>query len=336
MPSATCTRRWGGGMSCVGRTRRCESVSVDHMGKVPGVCVGQHWRYRVQASEAGVHRTIVSGIHGSSTKGCFSICLSGGYEDDVDDGDEVLYTGSGGRDLSGNKRTAKQSRDQTLERGNLALAINCFAHDECPDCTVKKACGYCLSRWREGRPIRVCRSYKNKSPYAPTRGVRYDGIYKVVDYWPEKGVSGFVVYRYKLRRDDDEPAPWSPEGKKRVEQWHLDAIDDDDDDAPAEQRPPNTEGATEPAASQKQREEEQEKEQQAIKCRVVSSLIDMGFPLASIAAAVKVAVAGRAYPSEEAMAREVVQCLVRTSYVKAEVKQQAPEEEQQREYASTQ
>ncbi len=33
--------------------------------------------------------------------------LSGGYEDDKDEGEWFLYTGSGGRDLSGNKRTNK-------------------------------------------------------------------------------------------------------------------------------------------------------------------------------------------------------------------------------------
>ena len=35
-----------------------------------------------------------------------------------DDGDEFTYTGSGGRDLSGNKRTAEQSFDQTLTKTN--------------------------------------------------------------------------------------------------------------------------------------------------------------------------------------------------------------------------
>ena len=35
-----------------------------------------------------------------------------------DNGDSFLYTGSGGRDLSGNKRTAEQSCDQTLTRMN--------------------------------------------------------------------------------------------------------------------------------------------------------------------------------------------------------------------------
>ena len=35
-----------------------------------------------------------------------------------DNGKEFYYTGSGGRDLSGNKRTAEQSCDQQLTRMN--------------------------------------------------------------------------------------------------------------------------------------------------------------------------------------------------------------------------
>ena len=69
-------------------------------------------------SEAGVHRPHVAGIHGREDEGAYSIVLSGGYEDDEDDGDQFTYTGSGGRDLSGNKRTAEQSCDQTLTRMN--------------------------------------------------------------------------------------------------------------------------------------------------------------------------------------------------------------------------
>lgn len=45
---------------------------------------------------------------------------------------------------------------------------------------------------------------------------RYDGIYKVVKYYPQKGKSGFSVWRYVLRRDDPSPAPWTREGKKRI------------------------------------------------------------------------------------------------------------------------
>ena len=36
----------------------------------------------VQASESGVHRPQVAGIHGRDSEGAYSIVLSGGYEDD--------------------------------------------------------------------------------------------------------------------------------------------------------------------------------------------------------------------------------------------------------------
>ena len=38
----------------------------------------------------GVHAVTVAGIHGSKKTGAYSVCLSGGYEDDSDDGD-FLY-----------------------------------------------------------------------------------------------------------------------------------------------------------------------------------------------------------------------------------------------------
>lgn len=105
-------------MACVGRTKKCNIVPSNHFGPIPGVEVGTTWLFRIQVSEAGIHRPPVGGIHGRDNQGAFSIVLSGGYEDDVDNGDEFLYTGSGGRDLSGNKRTALQSCDQELTRYN--------------------------------------------------------------------------------------------------------------------------------------------------------------------------------------------------------------------------
>ncbi len=50
----------------------------------------------------------------------------------------------------------------------------------------------------------VVRNYKGrkKSVYAPKEGNRYDGIYKVVKYWPEKNKNGFIVWKYLFRRDE--------------------------------------------------------------------------------------------------------------------------------------
>uniref|UniRef100_A0A673J7U6 E3 ubiquitin-protein ligase UHRF n=1 Tax=Sinocyclocheilus rhinocerous TaxID=307959 RepID=A0A673J7U6_9TELE len=171
---------------------------------------------RLIVSESGIHRPHVAGIHGRSNDGAYSLVLAGGYEDDVDDGNEFTYTGSGGRDLSGNKRTAEQSCDQKLTNMNRALALNCNA-------TVNEKEGAEAKDWKAGKPVRVVRSSKGRkhSKYSPEDGNRYDGIYKVVKYWPEKGKSGFLVWRYLLKRNDDEPAPWTRDGKERIKKLGL-------------------------------------------------------------------------------------------------------------------
>ncbi|XP_015183118.1 PREDICTED: E3 ubiquitin-protein ligase UHRF1-like isoform X2 [Polistes dominula] len=209
-------RDWGKGMACVGRTKECSLVPPNHRGPIPGVEVGTCWIYRVQVSEVGVHRPHIAGIHGRETDCAYSIVLSGGYEDDIDNGDEFMYTGSGGRDLSGNKRTAEQSCDQTLTRMNKALALNCNAK-------LDPVNGATAEDWKGGIPVRVVRNFKlaKHSKYAPKEGNRYDGIYKVVKYYPDTGKSGFRVWRYLLRRDDPAPAPWTREGKSRIKSLGL-------------------------------------------------------------------------------------------------------------------
>ncbi|CAH0547983.1 unnamed protein product [Brassicogethes aeneus] len=202
-------RDWGKGMACVGRTKECTIVSKNHYGPVPGVEVGTCWKFRLQVSEAGIHRPHVAGIHGRETDGAYSLVLSGGYEDDVDNGEEFFYTGSGGRDLSGNKRVNDQSCDQKLTRMNKALALNCYAKFNDKE-------GAESADWKKGKPVRVVRNYKlaKHSKYAPKEGNRYDGIYKVLKYYPEKGKSGFIVWRYLLRRDDASSAPWEQGGQE--------------------------------------------------------------------------------------------------------------------------
>merc|ERR1711913_88840 len=102
--------------------------------------------------------------------------------------------------------------------GNKALALNVNA----------KFCetGAEAEDWQGGKPVRVIRNAKGRkhSKYAPEEGNRYDGIYKIVKYWPEKGQSGFKVWRYLFRRDDPIPAPWTKEGKKRTEELGLTMI----------------------------------------------------------------------------------------------------------------
>ena len=110
------------------------------------------WFY-FQVNESGVHRFTVAGIHAREKEGAFSIVFSGGYEGDIDEGEEFIYSGSGGRDLSGNKRVGKPDKDQQLTRSNLGLALNC-------DAPVDDKNGAVARNWRNGKPVRVVSSVK--------------------------------------------------------------------------------------------------------------------------------------------------------------------------------
>jgi E3 ubiquitin-protein ligase UHRF1 len=131
-------RDWGSGKSVAGVANRFCVVPDNHFGRIPGVPSGRLWDTRLtvrilfnalyvdfeieilsQVSRYGVHRPPVAGISGKLNQGVVSVCFSGGYPGDYDHGHEFLMSGSGGRDLSGNKRTEKQSKPQELTRSNL-------------------------------------------------------------------------------------------------------------------------------------------------------------------------------------------------------------------------
>ncbi|OSX65716.1 hypothetical protein POSPLADRAFT_1133133 [Postia placenta MAD-698-R-SB12] len=111
---------------------------------------------------AGVHRATRAGIHGSQIHGTYSIVISGGYQDDYDKGETIIYTGAGGQDVSTNERTHMQTSDQRLDHPhNAALVVSAFGHR---------------------RKVRVIRGSKLGSKFAPgTMFVfyRYDGLYTV-------------------------------------------------------------------------------------------------------------------------------------------------------------
>ncbi|XP_026451095.1 E3 ubiquitin-protein ligase ORTHRUS 2-like [Papaver somniferum] len=174
------------------------TIPADHFGPIlakndprrnQGVLVGESWGDRLECRQWGVHFPHVAGIAGQSNYGAQSVALSGGYQDDEDHGEWFLYTGSGGRDLSGNKRTNKdQSFDQKFVKYNEALRVSC----------------------RKGYPVRVVRSFKEKrSSYAPQTGVRYDGVYRIEKCWRKIGIQRHKVCRYLFVRCDNEPAPWT-------------------------------------------------------------------------------------------------------------------------------
>lgn len=141
-------------------------------GHLPNYPEGSCFASREELSRVGVHRPRVAGISGRGHEGADSVVLAGRYENTEDCGDEILYTGHGGRD----PETNRQVGHQTLTRGNLALAVNKL----------------------QGLPVRVIRGSTHQSPYSPTTGYRYDGLYRVDDYWRDRGRSGFFIWRYRL------------------------------------------------------------------------------------------------------------------------------------------
>lgn len=147
-------------------------------GSILGVQEGQLFVNRKALHEAGVHRPLQAGISGSASEGADSIVLSGGYEDDEDLGEVIVYTGHGGND----PETGQQIADQTLTKGNLGL----------------------YRSLNEGLPVRVVRGAGHPSKYSPPEGYSYDGLYQVEDAWQEKGKSGFLIHRFRLRKIETE------------------------------------------------------------------------------------------------------------------------------------
>ncbi|CAJ1787349.1 unnamed protein product [Sphenostylis stenocarpa] len=159
------------------------------IGSIPGIEVGYQFFSRAEMVAIGFHSHWLNGIDymGQSYAKMYSyefpiavaIVLSGMYEDDLDNAEDVIYTGQGGHNLTGDKR---QIQDQKMERGNLALK-NCV--EQCV-------------------PVRVIRGHDSSSSYSG-KVYTYDGLYKVVHWWEDEGISGYKIFKYRLRRLEGQP-----------------------------------------------------------------------------------------------------------------------------------
>ncbi|XP_070667093.1 histone-lysine N-methyltransferase, H3 lysine-9 specific SUVH4-like isoform X1 [Malus domestica] len=157
------------------------------IGHLPGIAVGHQFYSRAEMVALRFHSHWLNGIdfvgeskgkvekfRGYKLPFALTIVVSGQYEDDVDNAEEIVYTGQGGNDLLGNKQ---QIADQVMKRGNLALKNN----------------------MDQGIPVRVVRGHDCVNSYT-SKVYTYDGLYKVNNYWAEKGVAGFTVFKYRLKR----------------------------------------------------------------------------------------------------------------------------------------
>jgi hypothetical protein len=128
---------------------------------------GQWWPLQICAKRDGGHGEIEGGIHGQSGRGAFSVVLSNGGYDDLDDGDRILYCGTSGSEGQPSAGTSRLL--ETYDSSGL-------------------------------RPVRVIRTAKlpKDNPYRPAKGLRYDGLYDVVSY--EILHAETAMHRFELRR----------------------------------------------------------------------------------------------------------------------------------------
>jgi len=156
-------------------------MATKHFGHIDGVPVGAAFPNRTELRASRVHPPLQSGIHGTRADGADSIVASGGYPDDEDHGDVIIYTGAGGNDPQTKRQTEDQTVDQTNNAGLITSMLN-------------------------GHPVRVTRGAGADSDWAPASGFRYDGLYAVTQYETPQGVDGFRVLLFRLDKlDDDAP-----------------------------------------------------------------------------------------------------------------------------------
>ena len=159
------------------------------IGDIEGIEERYLFSSRKEMMPSSFHRVWTSGIDGNGKEGTAAIVLSGGYSDDADYGDKIIYTGAGGN--KGGKQVSDQSWTQP---GNAGL----------------------VTSMDKGLPVRVIRGHKHKSEFSPKTGYLYAGLYSVVDAWEEKGKEGFKICRFRLVYSGNNPE------RKSAEQIELD------------------------------------------------------------------------------------------------------------------
>lgn len=157
-----------------GKTTKSYNLLKNYPFKVSALYVGagdlingQWWPLQICLIRDGVHGEIEAGICGVPGKGAFSIVVSSGGYDNIDEGDTIKYCGTSGS-------LGKETGNTNLMRESLRLR----------------------------NPVRVIRSSashgKKKSVYQPVKGMRYDGLYEVVE--DELLDQQTAMHRFTLRR----------------------------------------------------------------------------------------------------------------------------------------
>jgi len=137
---------------------------------------GAWWPLQIVALYHGAHGNPFKGIYGNPTDGAFSVVISGAsatYHDlDTDNGDTVWYSADAPHTTD---PSAPSPDTKALQRSLLTR-----------------------------RPVRVLRSggirRHASSAWAPAVGIRYDGLYRVVDQVQGSNGRGGRVWKFKMVR----------------------------------------------------------------------------------------------------------------------------------------
>lgn len=160
-----------------------------------GVTVGQWFPFRICALNAGAHGATQAGIAGSEKTGAFSIVVSsecfelldvhrfhpdrclGDYDElDKDYGDTLLYSGSNSAQNEDPANPVMTHATKAMQRSRL-----------------------------DNRPIRVLRTAGGKWRNCPAKGIRYDGLYRIVSEEIANNAKGGAYVRFELVREAKQP-----------------------------------------------------------------------------------------------------------------------------------
>lgn len=137
-----------------------------------GLLVGDWWPFQICALRDGAHGSLMSGIAGTWKTCAYSIVISGKYADlDIDRGNVIQYSDSKAKENTNPKRPIVSGSTEAMRRSH---------------------------RLRE--PLRVLRSAKLDSKWAPSAGLRYDGLYIITDIETRHNTLGGAYYSSRLER----------------------------------------------------------------------------------------------------------------------------------------
>ncbi|OLN87521.1 E3 ubiquitin-protein ligase UHRF1 [Colletotrichum chlorophyti] len=138
-----------------------------------GLRVGDWFPFQLSAVFHGAHGSSCGGIYGHQNHGAYSVIITSSYSDlDKDMGETIYYSGSG-------------SHANTDPTAAAAPKIGTIA--------LRKS-------MRDGNPVRVLRKASKSSPFAPSEGIRYDGLYIVTGFEQIPNRNGGLYERFTLKR----------------------------------------------------------------------------------------------------------------------------------------